>query len=429
MTSSLVAGAKCQMPRLLNWRGCYDDSWKGVITDESFAHPAKYARGLIECIIGHGLIQGWWRDGDLIGDPFGGIGTGGITCSTAGLRWIGVELEPRFVAMAEANFDLNERPMFPDAHPRPQIVQGDSRRFADIVGRCTAESAENAEKTGGAGGIVTSPPYVSGGHHPDQTGSWGGQLYQSDHRGLGSKEAANYGQTPGQIGRLKEGELGAVVTSPPYADSIERPSGIDPEKFKQQRYGDNTQALQSGYGSEPGNIGNLREGQISGMVTSPPFGEDQPCQSQTKAIKDYHAFTRGNGTKRDQQMQSEGNLSQSDPDTYWRAMDDVYRQCWLALRPGGHMAIVVKDYVKKGQRVPLCDQTLQLLEHVGFEPVQRIRAHLTQTVFENGRERTIERKSFFRRLAEKNGSPRIDWEEVLVVRKQEDALVQKGGHS
>jgi hypothetical protein len=28
-----------------------------------------------------------------------------------------------------------------------------------------------------------------------------------------------------------------------------------------------------------------------------------------------------------------------------------------------------------------------------------------------------ERKSFFRRLAEKKGSPRIDWEEVIVVRK------------
>lgn len=22
-----------------DWQGCYDDGWKGIITDESFAHP------------------------------------------------------------------------------------------------------------------------------------------------------------------------------------------------------------------------------------------------------------------------------------------------------------------------------------------------------------------------------------------------------
>ncbi len=30
----------------------------------------------------------------------------------------------------------------------------------------------------------------------------------------------------------------------------------------------------------------------------------------------------------------------------------------------------------------------------------------------------VERKSFFRRLAEKKGAPRVDWEEVLILRKQ-----------
>lgn len=37
-----------------------------------------------------------------------------------------------------------------------------------------------------------------------------------------------------------------------------------------------------------------------GVVTSPPFsGTEQPCASQSRAKKDYHAFTRGDGTKRD----------------------------------------------------------------------------------------------------------------------------------
>lgn len=657
---------------VLNWTGCYDDSWKGLITDESFAHPAKYARGLIERIIGHGLQRGWWwqrgmvqvtaeilreiladidavryylrddcvtkrqsacegqtanstpvasqptkdrsersqfdaieatgqgpgsrshrqmcggqerslngseslgsqcqkdssstistetplttesrtcpssserrtpnstasslpqhsagrscqketcfapsaehsskestngasaivtpaaqkqserliavtssgyvvdleslpsvgdmieREPSLLGDPFGGIGTGGITCSTAGLRWIGVELEPRFVAMAENNFDLNERPMFPDAHPRPVIVQGDSRRFAELVQ---------------ASGIVTSPPYsesMTQGNSAEQYGcknyGGGGQLNWPQ----------QYGSTPGQIGRLREGELGAVVTSPPfgedqpcqsqtkeirdyhaftrgdgtkrdqtmrsdgqisglpqgsldgivqsppYADSVqgahhERETAdeswqarSDPKQGgslgKSQRHG--------GYGSEPGNIGNLKEGALDGVVTSPPFAKQSHHGGDTPTARGIGRNTReqrpteaaGNHNLTRTYGATEGQIDETEGETYWRAMDQVYRQCWLALRPGGYMAVVVKDYIKKGRRVPLCDQTLQLLVHIGFEPVERIHAHLTQTVFENGRERTIERKSFFRRLAEKKGSPRIDWEEVLVVR-------------
>ena len=91
------------------------------------------------------------------------------------------------------------------------------------------------------------------------------------------------------------------------------------------------------------------------------------------------------------------------------------------LKPGGLLVVVVKDYVKGGKRVPLCDQTLELLQRLGFEPVERIRAMLVKETREVGlfgeHVNRKERKSFFRRLAEHKGSPRIDWEEVLCVRK------------
>jgi len=32
------------------WTGCYNDSWNGVIVADAFAHPAKFARGLIRRI-------------------------------------------------------------------------------------------------------------------------------------------------------------------------------------------------------------------------------------------------------------------------------------------------------------------------------------------------------------------------------------------
>ena len=66
------------MMETLEWHGCYDDGWKGVIVDEAFAHPAKFARGLIERIVDFGLAEGWWKRGDLIGDPFAGVGLGAI---------------------------------------------------------------------------------------------------------------------------------------------------------------------------------------------------------------------------------------------------------------------------------------------------------------------------------------------------------------
>ena len=45
----------------LVWRGCYDDSWKGNITPESFVHPAKMAHGLLVRIIEHGFERGGSR--------------------------------------------------------------------------------------------------------------------------------------------------------------------------------------------------------------------------------------------------------------------------------------------------------------------------------------------------------------------------------
>lgn len=57
---------------VLNWHGCYDDQWGDLIVPEAFKHPAKFAKGLIERIYDYGFEQGYWRKGDLIGDPFGG---------------------------------------------------------------------------------------------------------------------------------------------------------------------------------------------------------------------------------------------------------------------------------------------------------------------------------------------------------------------
>ena len=66
--------------------------------------------------------------------------------------------------------------------------------------------------------------------------------------------------------------------------------------------------------------------------------------------------------------------------------------------------------------------TLDLLVDIGFQPVTWIDAmlvseHSQTSMLEEVPTARKERKSFFRRLAEKKGSPRIDAEVVLVVKR------------
>lgn len=435
-------------PLITDWHGCYDEGWKGAgcLSQESFAHPAKFAFGLVVRIVRHGIDRGYWKASDTIGDPFGGVACGGIVCGYHGLNWVGVELEPRFVECGNANLAMHgPRWLAAEQTNRVTLLQGDSRRFAEIVGQHLA-------------GAVTSPPYADS----DQNYASGWKYIdptKAVHTRFSKQREAEYGSEPGQIGALPAGSLDATITSPPYVDSINDRNGIDHSKFQSgTRYGPNSQANMQGYGQTDGQIGAIRSaGDLDAAISSPPFTIDQPCASQSQAKKDYHAFTRGDGTKRDQNMVSDGNIQQlphgdldgavtSPPfedqepshgqrgsfvppkqkgrgfvesgETYWSAMALVYRQMWLALRPGAVCAIVLKDYVSKGQRVPLCDQTCRLLESCGFDVFERSRCWLVKetrepSLFGGEHVTTKQRKSFFRRLAEKNGSPRIDWEEVV----------------
>jgi len=70
----------------LDWSGCYGGSHKDVICDDAFGHPAKFAAKLIQRIYRHGLERGYWQEGDLIADPFAGVGIGGIHAASFGRR-------------------------------------------------------------------------------------------------------------------------------------------------------------------------------------------------------------------------------------------------------------------------------------------------------------------------------------------------------
>ena len=344
-----------------DWYGCYDSSLRGLITSESFAHPAKMAKSLTERIFDHGQAAGYWQPGAWIVDPFGGIGTTGLIGAYRGYNCISVELEAHFVALAHANIDKNARKLLSIGRPIPVHVQGDSRNLREYVAAIA--------------GAVTSPPYA------DQFASHDNFVAPHDTKGRMDTGRNAYGQqpdnaTPGQLGAMKPGDYMATIekikadgsiTSPPYADSA------------QSRDGDFT---------------------LNATETNPT-----PRRLDTRTY--YPA-----------EMATPGQLGAMNVPSYWEAVAQVYAELYAALQPGGAAAIVVKDYIKKGKRVDLCDQTAAVLEATGFTVVERCKAWLIHdrtapTLFGEDHTKRVERKSFFRRLAEKNGSPRIDWEEVI----------------
>ena len=400
-----------------DWRGLYSEGWQGEITPDAFAHPAKYARGLIRNIYRHMLEEGWLHAGDTVVDPFGGVALGGLEAMYNGLHWCGVELEARFVDLGNANIALwNSRyaAHFP-GWGTARLVQGDSRQLAAVLQEAQA--------------CVSSPPFTD-------------------------------------VDNRKPG--------PALAQSNAR-HHVGTSHFKQD------------WQPSPGNLGNLRstaEG-FQAAVSSPPFSAgEQPTASQSREIKDYHAFTRGDGTKYDHTMRSEGNLGAmratgfdaavssppyipkddrkvawghdhealqqedkrrgynpvstfrgsysndprnlgnptgADQSDFWSASRLIVEQVYHVLAPGAHACWVVKSFVKNKQRVDFPGQWQALWESVGFQALHYHRAWLvedrgTQMDLEgNSHTRTVERKSFFRWLAENKGSPRIDYEVVLCM--------------
>ena len=561
------------------WHDCYSDNWKGMITTRSFAHPAKMAYGLLSRILDFGLQHHYWRPGQIVADPFFGIGTLGVLGAYHGLRIVGVELEPCFCDMARENLQLHKQKWQALRVPMPVLIQGDSRQFARLVREAlTRDVGKNL------------PPYVSGGHHEDVNAAITSPPYASsltqgnDPATYGAKDYGGggqlshpqrYGGAEGQIGDLpcgdseveglltsppfsphqpcqsqtlakkdyraftqdrtcedhamttegnlqqlplRAGDLDAAITSPPYSEGLGHNKAHhasndagrlnDLPESTRKKIG-KSDLNGRDYGNTSGQIGSLVAGQLDSVVTSPPYaettidpagnfqshkcpdsqparnvrprgyeaevcsfcghglgvhyGRDQKCSlcecrrsctaiisspPYAESISGDHAETETARDSRDARRTPGGSLGQAcrhggygvtdgqigtlkdegkndpAPETYWSAMSLCYRQMWLALKPHGVAAIVVKNYVRDGQIIPLCDQTCRLLEYVGFEVFLRIKAMLVKEVrtpglFGTHVKRTA-RKSFFRRLHEtRRPDLAIDFEEVIWCRKRD----------
>lgn len=268
-----------------------------------------------------------------------------------GCTWMGCELEPRFVALGEQNIGWwNER--FAAKWPgwgQAWLVQGDSRNLTRVLGDARL--------------LVSSPPFGEA-----QRGGGINLTGYLDDDDVGDRTlTATYGETPGQPGAMKAGDL--VVSSPPFEASLAKHSEIAFSEI----------------------TGNLHR----------KTSHKSPCE-----IDDDYGKTEG----------QTGTMS---GDTFWAASRQILAECHAVLAPNSHAIFVCKDFVRNKQRVPFSFQWAELAEACGFRLIHWHRALLVERhgvqMHADGTDDHVEtaRKSFFRILAERKGSPKINHEDVL----------------
>ncbi len=116
---------------------------KNKYTPESTAHPAKMLPEVVRHAVAH-----YTQLGDLVLDPMCGIGTTLVEAVHLGRRAVGVEYEPHWVDVANANLDLAREQGTDGIDAR--VFQGDARQLVTLL---------PPEYVGQAALVVTSPPY------------------------------------------------------------------------------------------------------------------------------------------------------------------------------------------------------------------------------------------------------------------------------
>ena len=231
-----------------------------------------------------------------------------------------------------------------------------------------------------------------------------------------------------RAGEIRDPDKGyqVSVSSPPFLQSeggTGAQGGVIDERLMARHAAGNSAA--EGYGGADGQLGNMTGDFAKVAMKSPPYTGDV-VRSRGQELEEARMEAKGykpNGHAGVDMMatygDTKGNIGNDSGSDFWTAARQIVEQVYLALAPGGHAVWVVKNYVKKKELVPFSDQWRQLCEAVGFETLHEHRAllvHATSLTLD-GREVHKESKSFFRRLAEKKGSPRIDYETVYCMVK------------
>jgi len=232
----------------------------------AIAHPAKMNTRLTEF-----LVEKFTQEGDVVLDPMSGSGQTGVIAALRGRDAVCVELEEKFFGWMEKARLKVERQRTLAVKGKIRNICGDSRKLSRLLKEADV--------------VVTSPPYSNGfRHNPQDKEKRLQRLIEVDKKGvekgqkwgITSREALErrlagqddgYGESKENIGNLPLGEVDAIVTSPPYSESVGKKAG---GRMSWCSKGEKRRQLVK-YSESEQNIGNLSHGKIDAIVTSPPY--------------------------------------------------------------------------------------------------------------------------------------------------------------
>jgi SAM-dependent methyltransferase len=152
----------------------------------SGAHPAKMLPAIART-----AISAYTTPGELILDPMCGIGTTLVEAVHLGRRAVGIELEPQWAGLAEANLTLA---LAAGAPGSAQAICGDARDLAHLL---------PGELHGQVALVLTSPPYTHAAYNHGQVRPRPGHGVQKWHN--------RYSTNPQNLGNTNPARLLAGV--------------------------------------------------------------------------------------------------------------------------------------------------------------------------------------------------------------------------
>jgi len=416
------------------WKDCYSKTPKSLLSQQSFTHPARMSYKLCTKIFEYGEQQKYWKPGDTIIDIFGGVGMTAVIGCPKGYNVILVELEQFFHDLAGGCecTGISSKDWYEYLDKWKEAAYLDGRHWCPfcINYAYRMKADETMSTKNGCKSIFGFAPIAP--HHfhgnaefsmSEPTQDYGTAFpLQGDSRYLQNVLK----QLP------EEPRLSGGIFSPPFGQTL---SSDDPDKrgglFKDpKRHKDIT--LTGVYGSQPGQIGVMPYGAVFSpqlyLKSDSDTDERQWCANCGKFVSGYGHWSGGGfscrtNRKRVQELDDAYRKS-PDPDKYWGACFLAYRELFETLPPGGVVAVVLRSFVKKGVIVDLPNYTAELLEVIGFDIIEEVRALLEETIVEGidlftNEEITRKKssKSFFRMIQESKGSPPIDFEVILFAQK------------
>ena len=328
---------------------------KKYFTANSFSHPAKMVLGLQIY-----LIERYTKPGDTILDPMAGSGT--ILIATHwGRNVILVELEEKFINMQKKNWARIQSvgPMLGCTMGQATILQGDARTLDGLLADGILFSPPYAEAQEG-GGLCKKPPKSQ--LTPGRRERWKQQGYQQKD------------DNPANISNLPYGAIDAVISSPPYGlgeglgHGEKTKSKLRKEKYRSTTYTD----------------------KVDAVITSPPYEQTISGQERRQSEKfigrksgkdKWGDYLRLGDSQLHIYSDNDTNIGNLKSENYLQAMAQVYNQCQKVLKPEGLLILVTKNFIRDKKIIRLNTDTIKLCEKAGFKLKERLERRLISMSF------------------------------------------------